>query len=154
MNARDLMSAPPLVVVPTDPVTRAAAIMRHHELGALPVVNDRTEMRPVGMLTDRDVVVRCVAGDHGRWCTVCDHMTRPPLVTVEPDADVDEVMALMRDHRVRRVMVTEEDRLVGLVTLTDVARAEGPRDPIGTEKTLFRLSEPAHVGAGVCGGGY
>ena len=146
MKARDLMSAPPLVAVPTDPLSRTAAVMRYHDLGAVPVVGDRADMRPVGILTDRDIVVRCVADDHGRWCTVCDHMTRQPLATVAPDADVDEVTALMRERRIGRVMVVEDGRLVGVVAMADLARGEGPRDPVGTEKLLFRIPEPAHAG--------
>lgn len=147
MRARDLMSAPPRMVLPGDPLSRAAAVMRDHDLGAVPVVDDPASMHPVGILTDRDIAVRCVAGGHERWCTVGDHMTCPPLASVAPAADVDEVMALMRDRRIRRVMVVEEGRLVGIVAMADVARGEGPRDPIGTEKTLFRISEPARAGA-------
>jgi CBS domain-containing protein len=147
MNARDLMSAPPVVAVPTDPLTQTAAVMRYHDLGAVPVVGDRADMRLVGILTDRDIVVRCVADDHGHWCTVCDHMTRHPLATVGPDADLDEVTALMRERRIGRVMVVEGGRLVGVVATADVARGERGRDPVGTGKMLFRISEPAYVSA-------
>ena len=145
MRARDLMSAPPRVVVPGDPLGRAAAVMRDHDLGAVPVVDDPASMRPVGILTDRDIAVRCVAGGHERGCTVGAHMTCPPLAAVDPSADVDEVMALMRDCRIRRVMVVEDGRLAGIVAMADVAREEGPRDPAATEKTLFRISQPARA---------
>ena len=147
MRARNLMGSPPLVVVPGDPLSRAAAVMRDHDLGAVPVVDDPASMQPVGILTDRDIAVRCVAGGHERWCTVGDHMTPAPLAVVGPAADVDEVMALMRERRIRRVLVVEDGRLVGVVAMADVARGEGPRDPVGTEKLLFRISEPAYVSA-------
>jgi CBS domain-containing protein len=147
MRARDLMGSPPLVVVPGDPLSRAAAVMRDHDLGAVPVVDDPASMHPVGILTDRDIAVRCVAGGHEGGCTVGDHMTRPPLTLLGPAADVDDVMARMRERRIRRVMVIEGGRLVGVVAMADVARGEGPRDPLGTEKLLFRISEPAHAGA-------
>jgi CBS domain-containing protein len=123
MKARDLMSVPPLLVaVPTDPLSQTAAVMRYHDLGAVPVVSDRAEMRPVGILTDRDIAVRCVADDHGHWCTVCDHMTRQPLATVAPDAEADEVAALLRERRIGRVLVVEDGRLVGVVAMADLAR--------------------------------
>jgi len=147
MRARDLMSSPPLVVVPGDPLSRAATLMRDHDLGAVPVVDDPASMHPVGILTDRDIAVRCVAGGHEGWCTVGGHMTPAPLAAVGPSADVDEVMALMRERRIRRVMVVEDGRLLGVVAMADVARGEGPRDPVATEKLLFRISEPAHAGA-------
>jgi len=147
MRARDLMASPPFVVTPDEPVSRAAAMMRDYGVGALPVVDHRVTMHPVGILTDRDIAVRCVSHGHEPWCPVGEHMTPGPLASVSPSADVHRVMEVMRHERVRRVVVIDSSRLVGIIALADVARHEGPRDPAATEKVLYCISEPEHEAA-------
>jgi CBS domain-containing protein len=142
MRARDLMISPPFVVTPDEPVSRAAAMMHDYGVGAIPVVDRRVTMHPVGIITDRDIVVRCAARGHAPSCPVRAHMTPRPLAFVTPGDDVEEVMDLMRDKQVRRVLVVDGGRLVGIVALADVVRHEGPRDPLGTEKVLYRISKP------------
>jgi CBS domain-containing protein len=140
----EVMTHDPRTISPDDTVHDAARVMRDEDVGAV-LLEEQGKL--AGILTDRDIVVRCVADDHGHWCTVCDHMTRQPLATVGPDADLDEVTALMRERRIGRVMVVEDGRLVGVVATADVARGERGRDPVGTGKMLFRISEPAYVSA-------
>jgi CBS domain-containing protein len=147
MRARDLMTSPPFVVTPDEPVSRAAAMMRDYGVGALPVVDYRVTMHPVGIITDRDIAVRCASQGHEPWCPVGEHMTPGPLASVSPTADVSVVMGVMRRDRVRRVLVVDGSRLVGIVALADVARREGPRDPVGTEQVLDSISEPEHEAA-------
>ena len=145
MKARELMTPDPRVVTSADPVSRAAEIMRDHDVGVVPVVDDLSRMRLRGVITDRDIAVRCTAERHAPTCPVGDHMTAGPLDTVSPAADVREVMELMKEERVRRVMVTEGERLVGVIAQADLARREGPVAPVEVEKVLERISEPAHV---------
>ena len=145
MKARDLMTPNPAVVTPDDPVSRAAEIMRDRDVGMVPVVDDLSGMRLRGVITDRDIAVRCLAARHPPGCPVGDHMTAAPLDTVSPAANVHEVMELMKEDRVRRVMVTEGERLVGVIAQADLARREGPVDPVAVEKVLERISEPLHT---------
>lgn len=147
MRARDLMISPPFVVTPDEPVSRAAAMMHDYGVGAIPVVDHRVTMHPVGIITDRDIVIRCTARGHATSCPVRAHMSPAPLASVAPGDDVEEVMDTMRERQVRRVMVVDGGRLVGIVALADVARHEGPRDPLGTEKVLYRISKPRHPAA-------
>lgn len=147
MKARDLMTPNPVVVTPEYPVSRAAEIMRDHDVGVVPVVDDLWRMRLRGVVTDRDIAVRCTAAGHAPTCPVGDHMTAGPLDTVSPAADVREVMEVMKEDRVRRVMVTQGERLVGVISQADLARREGPVEPVAVEKVLERISEPAPAAA-------
>lgn len=142
MKARDLMSAHPRVVEPADTVSDAAAVMRDRDVGMVPVVDERTHMRLRGVITDRDIATRHVAERHEGDCEVRDHMSAGPLATVSPEADVEEVMRVMRERQVRRVLVTEGERLVGVIAQADLARREGPLAPVEVEKVLERISEP------------
>lgn len=146
MNARDLMTRNPLVVTPGQPLEDAARVMRDLDVGAVPVVDDPREPRLLGVITDRDMAVRCLAAGHAGECTVGEHMTAAPLHTVSPTADADEVMEMMKVCQVRRVLVTDGDRLVGIIAQADLARREGPAAPLKVASVLEALSEPAHAG--------
>jgi CBS domain-containing protein len=145
MKARDLMTRYPAVVTPGDPLSRAAELMRDHDVGMVPVVDDPVAMRLRGVITDRDIVVRCVAPRHGGRCNVEAHLTCAPLATVGPDADVAEVMERMKEHRVHRVLVTHDGRLLGVIAVADLTRMEWPLDPLEVESVLEHLSAPTHL---------
>jgi CBS domain-containing protein len=99
-----------------------AALMRDNNVGSV-VVCDQ-EGRPAAMVTDRDLAVRGMAEQRPPSEPVADHATRP-LVTGDPEMDLEEAAALMVQHRVRRLPVVAGDELVGIVTLDDIAVRTG-----------------------------
>ena len=139
MKARELMTKDPAVLTPDEPISRAAQIMRDENVGAVPVVDDRSSMRLRGLITDRDIAIRHVAESHGQNCRVSDELTSAPLKTVTPEADAHEVMELMKREQVRRVPVVQGERLVGIIAQADVAAGESPTN-VG--KVVERISEP------------
>lgn len=142
MKARELMTKDPAVLTPDEPVSRAAQIMRDRNVGAVPVVDDKSSMRLRGMITDRDIAIRHVAESHGQNCRVSDELTPGPLRTVTPDADAHDVMELMKREQVRRVPVVQGDRLVGIIAQADVATGE-KAEAVG--KVVERISEPRNT---------
>jgi CBS domain-containing protein len=143
MKARDLMTPTPCTVQRGDPIGRAAELMRDQEIGFLAVVD--SERRPVGVITDRDIAIRCVARRHPAGCTVADHMTGDPLQVVGPGADVSDVGDRMKYARLRRILVTEGGRLVGVIAQADLARKLGRFDPQSVEEVLERVSAPSRM---------
>jgi CBS domain-containing protein len=94
--------------------------MRDLQVGALPVYGDDGRLN--GIITDRDIVIRCVVGDTDpQNMTVGDLGLGEPF-TVEADADVSEVLRVKEDHRIRRLPVMQGRRLVGIISEADVAR--------------------------------
>src|SRR5512134_1154594 len=137
MQAREIMTSHPVTITPDESIAKAAAVMRDLDVGILPVVTDRTRMRLEGLITDRDIVIRCAAQGHEPICHVREHMTTGPLHTVHPDAEVDDVIDLMSESRVRRIPVTEDGgRLVGLITQTDIGLRLGPIRPYKVEQLI------------------
>jgi CBS domain-containing protein len=119
MHIRDVMTGGVMLASPSMPLTDAAAAMRDHDIGILPVgENDRL----VGTITDRDIAVRIVAeGRDPNKATVRDAMSEG-LVYCYEDQEVDEAAALMSRYQVRRLPVINRDkRLVGIVALGDLA---------------------------------
>lgn len=144
MQARDIMTPDPSVVTPQDPIARAAEVMRERNVGMVPVVDDPSNMRLEGVVTDRDIAVRCVAAGHDGSCPVRDHMSTDDLDVVRADADISEVIDKMETDQVRRIpVVADGSRLVGIIAQADLAVKLGPKDPTLVEEVLERISEPA-----------
>ncbi len=135
MKVRDIMTRDPSTLAPTATLGEAATIMKQEDCGSVPVVEAG---RLIGIVTDRDIVVRVVAaGKDPKTELVSEAMTADP-VTVEPDASVDEAQRVMADRQVRRLPVVEDGKLVGLVVIGQVARGDDARD-VG--ETLKDVSE-------------
>jgi CBS domain-containing protein len=135
MNISDVMTPNPKTVKPEDDIQVAARIMRDEDAGSIPVVEDG---KVVGMVTDRDIVIRAIAdGDFD--CTVED-VCSDDVVCARTGMSTAEAGALMGEHQIRRLpVVDEDDRLVGIVSLGDLAVKEG-RDA-RTGETLENISE-------------
>ena len=140
MKARDLMTKNPEVVTGDESVRRAAAIMRDSDIGAVPVVSDTGSRRLVGIVTDRDIAVRAVAEGRND-CSVQECMSSDRIATASEDDDVDRVMELMRDNKVRRIpVVGGNQEVVGMIAQADIAREA--RDEGEVERTVEKISEP------------
>lgn len=145
MLARDLMTANPATVTPGDTLQHAAALMRLRGVGMLPVVTDQATRRLVGVLTDRDLVVRHLArATNGAAGHVSDCMTHLPLATVGPEASVEALADLMVRHQVRRLPVVDgHGALVGVVAQADLALHVGRGDARLVEQVVEGVSRPA-----------
>ena len=124
MKISEVMSTSVISVSPTQTVAEAAKLMSDNNIGAVPVA-DNGKIR--GVLTDRDIVLRCVAQNLSAQTTKTgDVMTTGP-VFVTGDTDVNDAMMLMSNEQVRRLPVLQDGRLTGFVSLADIAgRHTGP----------------------------
>lgn len=146
MKARDIMTPKPFVVTSADNVTKAAEIMRYQNIGGVPVVNNPGNPTLVGIITDRDIVIRCVARGHDTFCAVADVMTPLPLRTVLADADVSDVVRKMEDAEVSRIpVVTDDGILIGIVTESDIATKLSPDAALPLRKRLQQYSAEPHL---------
>lgn len=130
------MSVRPRTVKAGDSVVEAAKLMKGEDAGIAPIVEDG---RLVGVVTDRDIVVRVIAEGRDPHETKVEDIASQNLVTVDPQQGLDEALRLMAHHQVRRLPVVEEDgKLVGIVAQADVARhAEAAR----TGEVVEQISE-------------
>ncbi len=145
MRAREIMTPDPWVVSPDTAIADAAATMSREDVGMLPVVDNQAAKRLTGLITDRDIVVRCVAHHHRR-CTVGDHMTHSGLQTVSPDTDMNEALALMERHQVRRLPVVDAaGTIVGVISQADIGLALGSSQPGAAAALLHHVSAPPAV---------
>ena len=115
---RDAMTPGVETVTPSQPLREAAKLMKQGDFGSLPVVDHG---RLVGVLTDRDIVVRAVAKGLDTNAAQVGEVASTGPITVQPDQDLDEALRLMAKHQVRRLPVVEGEMLVGVLSQADVA---------------------------------
>lgn len=120
MQLQDIMSSPVFTVKATATVEYAAEMMALHDVGALPVTMDDAL---VGIVTDRDIVLRCLAPGLSPAKTDVARIMSPNPVALPPNASVDAAAQVFKNTRVRRLPVVDQDRPVGMITVDDIARA-------------------------------
>jgi CBS domain-containing protein len=126
MQVKDVMTADPACCTPDTPLAEVARLMVANDCGEIPVVEDKTRKRPIGVVTDRDIVCRTIANNiNPLEKTAADGMSTP-IVTVRPDLPVEHCHRIMEEKQIRRVpVVNAEGELCGIVALADVARYSG-----------------------------
>jgi CBS domain-containing protein len=119
MNISDVMTARPRCAAPDTPLSQVADLMKTADIGAIPIVDGD---RLVGMITDRDIVVRAVSAAKDPLATPSREISSGQLVTVGADQDLSAALHLMAQHQVRRLPVVDDgNRLVGVVAQADIA---------------------------------
>ncbi|TMC74892.1 MAG: CBS domain-containing protein [Chloroflexi bacterium] len=136
MKVRELMTTEPVTVEPKATLGEVATLMKQEDCGSIPVVEGG---RLVGIVTDRDIVVRGVAtGKDPKTQRVSEVMSADP-VTIGPENDVGDAEKKMSDRQIRRLPVVEGGKLVGIIVTAQIARAGNERK-VG--ETLKEISEP------------
>ena len=119
-QVRDIMTAAPETVTLDTPLTGAARLMAHRDIGDVIVIEPGTQ-RVAGIVTDRDIAIRAIAEGRNPDSTTVEEIFSRDLVAASPDDSVGRVIELMEDLKVRRLPVVEADRAVGIVSLGDLA---------------------------------
>jgi CBS domain-containing protein len=141
MKIQDIMTRDPSCVTADATVREAAQVMKSENVGIVPVVAGQNEHRLVGLVTDRDIAIRCVAEGKDGTCRVRDVMSADDLATCKADDDVDNLMDAMRSEKVRRIpIVDERGSLVGIVSQADVLLKTHDTNAAG--ETVEEISEP------------
>jgi CBS domain-containing protein len=126
--ARDIMTGSVECIGENETLQQAAAKMRDLDVGSLPICGEDNRLK--GMLTDRDIVVRCIA-DGGDPATVtAGELAQGKPVTIGADDSVEEAIRTMQDNKVRRLPVIDGHDLVGVISQADIAR-NYPEDRVG-----------------------
>ena len=141
MKIHDIMTKDPSCVTPEASVREAAQVMKKEDVGIVPVVEGPSGRRLVGVVTDRDIAIRCIADGKDGTCRVRDVMSTDDIATCYESDDVDNLMNAMRTEKVRRIpIVDERGSLVGIVSQADVLRKTSDTSRAG--ETVEQISEP------------
>ena len=119
-TARDVMNAGAQCIKEDQTLAEAARMMRDLDVGSLPICGNDDKLH--GMLTDRDIVVKCVADDGNCMESRAGDFAQGTLHWVSADTDIDDALAIMSEHQVKRLPVLEDHRLVGMISETDLTK--------------------------------
>lgn len=133
---RDIMTAAPRCIGENDALSIAASVMSELDVGALPICGENRKL--MGMLTDRDIVVKAVAYGFDPETTPARMLAAGAPVTVEAGDDVTVALERMREHQIRRLPVLEDHQLVGIVSQADIALALSPQTTGTTVESISR----------------
>jgi CBS domain-containing protein len=137
MQVKDVMTKSIASVNINDNVERAAQLMKEYNIGSVPVCDGE---KVIGILTDRDIALRSVAeGMNGKVQSVRDIMTSNPVIA-SPDTDIQDASRIMSERQIRRLPVVENNSLVGMISLGDLAVE--PKLEQSAEEALKNISEP------------
>lgn len=118
-----------------------AVMMKDGDVGIVPVCEGK---KVLGVITDRDIIIRCLAAAMSpRDCSAREFMSSPAK-TVSPDADLEEAAAMMGRDQIRRLPVVENGNLVGMISIGDIAKALTTNDLL-VAQTLRKISSPQHA---------
>src|SRR5215210_5560180 len=125
MKVRDVMTESPETVTPGTPIADVARLMRDLDVGIVPVVH---EDELLGVITDRDITIRVTAPGLSPFEVTVQDFISPNPVSVSPDDDLEKARELMSERQIRRLLVTEGNKLVGIVSLGDIAIKDKAED--------------------------
>ena len=134
--ARDIMTPDPQCVKEDETLVDAARLMRDLDVGALPICGNDERLK--GMLTDRDIVVKCIADGGDPSSVTAGSMGQGKPVTIGADDDIREALKTMQQHQVRRLPVIDGHDLVGIISQADIARSLSAS---ATGETVAEISE-------------
>jgi CBS domain-containing protein len=124
--ARDVMTPDPACCTPNTSLDEVAKMMAQNDCGEIPVVDPGDQI--IGVVTDRDIVCRVVAAGKNPMAYTAETCMSDPVVTVPADAPLEEVVATMEKHQIRRVPVVDDrESCVGIISQADISWTGEPR---------------------------
>lgn len=123
MKVREIMTSNPTCCTPDTSLREVAQMMVENDCGPIPVVDDLRARRPVGVITDRDIVCRAVAQGINPTELIARQVMSTPAITIRPDMRVEDCCKILEENQVRRAPVEDEKgQCCGIVSLADIAQ--------------------------------
>lgn len=118
IEVKDLMSSPVVTIQKNETLEQVAKIMSKNNFGSIVVIG--TTGKPLGIITERDIVNRITAMNRLPREVKAEEIMSQPLITIVPDKDIKEAAKSMIEHRIRRLVVLEKEKIIGIITSKDI----------------------------------
>lgn len=140
----DIMTPNPICCLPNDNVKKVAEIMLRENLGPIPVIDDEQSRKLIGILTDRDLVLKVIAGGRDYEKTRVESVMTRKVITCRADDDIQNAIDSMSKHQLRRILVVDqENKLLGIISQADIATRVN--QPQKTAEMVKVVSQANHV---------
>ena len=141
-KCNEVMTKDPVSCLPNDSVVKAAELMKSENIGSIPVIENKQSQKLVGIVTDRDLALKIVAGALDAKSTTVERVMTHQVVTCHADDDLQKALDAMAEHQLRRIPVVDNDnKLVGIIAQADVAtRADQPEKTAEVVKEISQAN--------------
>jgi CBS domain-containing protein len=121
-TCESMMTKNPICCLPTDTVVKAAQLMKHENIGSIPVIENEQTRKLVGIVTDRDLALKVVAQGKDAKSTQVESVMTDTLVTCHADDEIQKALDAMSEHQLRRIpIINNENKILGIIAQADVA---------------------------------
>jgi CBS domain-containing protein len=147
MQVRDIMTSDPACALPDSSLTEIARMMVVYDCGEIPIIESEASRKPVGVITDRDIVVRTMGEGLDPTDMFAREIMSTPVVTVTPDTSFEDCKHVLEEKQIRRVPVVDENGAIcGIVALADITRY-GTQADIGEvlQEVVVDIGAPSNV---------
>ena len=138
MNVNELMTKNVITAKSNDTILDVAKMMKDHNIGCIPIVENGQKV--LGVITDRDIVLNMAKYNFDPASTNVKEFASDVVYRIKPDADIEYALDLMKKQKIRRLTVLDGERLVGIISLGDIAVHSNMNVEVGD--TLFEISQP------------
>jgi CBS domain-containing protein len=139
MKVKDIMTRNPAVCHPDTGLKEVAQMMVDFDCGAIPVIHDEVDSRPIGIITDRDIVCRVIARGQDPFSVAVQECMTSPVETVSMETELEDALRLMESRKIRRmVVVDEKGSCCGILAQADVAQYAPQRETATVVKNVSR----------------
>jgi len=141
-KCNEVMTKDPVCCLPNDSVAKAAALMKSENIGSIPIVENKQSQKLVGIVTDRDLALKIVAGALDAKSTTVETVMTHKVVTCHADDNLQRALDAMAEHQLRRIPVVDNDnRIVGIIAQADVAtRVDQPEKTAEVVKEISQAN--------------
>lgn len=141
-TCNQVMTKDPVCCLPNDSVAKAAELMKSENIGSIPVIENEQSQKLVGIVTDRDLALKIVAGALDATSTTVETVMTHQVVTCHAEDDLQKALDAMAEHQLRRIPVVDNDhRIVGIIAQADVAtRGDQPEKTAEVVKEISQAN--------------
>jgi len=123
MKVKELMVKDVLTCAKDDPILNVAKKMIDHDIGMLIVIEDNLSKKPIGVLSDRDILSRVLIQKKDPYKISADQVATKKIISISPDSSLDEAISLMRKNKIKRLIVIDNlGNLVGIISKSDIIK--------------------------------
>ncbi len=138
LSVGDVMTRAVIYVKPSDNIRKVAELMREHDIDSVLVMENK---KGVGILTDTDIIQKVVASGQDPAIVNVNKIMTSPLVTIEPDADIDDAAKMMSEQKVKRLVVTRNNNIVGIISEDDIVNVEPALTTLIREHNMWSIED-------------
>lgn len=137
MKVNELMSKDIIVAYKNEKVFEVAHKMKKYNIGFMPVV-DKDKI--IGIITDRDIVINCISNNNDKNETIENYINKS-IISIESKKLIEQALALMSEHKVKRLIVNENNKIVGIISLSDILSTNLEKQLLKTIKSIWEIND-------------